>query len=82
MFKSVSDPDLVFKKGWIGIRSNWDQNDFERVVPTSMPTGSIPADNIQGESKKTGISGVLADFGNSFFQNVMAFNIIENFKIF
>ena len=37
---------------------------------------------IQGESKKTGISGVLADFGNFFFQNVMAANIIENFKIF
>ena len=25
---------------------------------------------IQGESKKTGISGVLADFGNFFFQNI------------
>ena len=37
---------------------------------------------IQGESKKTGISGVLADFGNFFFQNVMAANIIENFKNF
>ena len=37
---------------------------------------------IQGESKKTGISGVLADFGNFFFQNVMAANIIENFKKF
>ena len=38
--------------------------------------------DIQGESKKTGISGVLADFGNFFFQNVMAANIIENFKNF
>ena len=32
--------------------------------------------------KKTGISGVLANFGNFFFQNVMTANIIENFKNF
>ena len=33
-----------------------------------------------GWIRKNGISGVLADFGNFFFQNVMAANIIENFK--
>jgi len=33
-------------------------------------------------NKKSGISGILADFGNFFFQPVMAPNIIENFTIF
>ena len=37
---------------------------------------------LQGESKKSVISGILADFGNFFFQPVMATNIIENFTIF
>ena len=36
----------------------------------------------RGNKKKTEISGVLADFGNFFFQNVMAANIIENLKKF
>ena len=44
--------------------------------------GRYQRQNLQGESKKTGISGVLADFGNLFFQNVMAANIITNFKNF
>ena len=33
-------------------------------------------------NKKTGISGILADFCNFFLQPVMAANIIENFEIF
>ena len=35
-----------------------------------------------GLIKKGGISGILADFGNYFFQPVMATNIIENLTIF
>ena len=32
-------------------------------------------------NKKTGISGILADFGNFFIPNVMATSIIENLTI-
>ena len=39
-------------------------------------------EDILGEAKKSGISGILADFGNFSFQPVMATNIIENFSIF
>ena len=35
-----------------------------------------------GWIKKSGISGILADFGNFFSQSVLATNIIENFTIF
>ena len=34
---------------------------------------------VQGEARKSVISGILADFGNYFFQPVMATYIIENF---
>ena len=38
--------------------------------------------NYRVNQKKSVISGILADFGNFFFQPVMATNIIENFTIF
>ena len=42
----------------------------------------IDKDIYIGWIKKSVISGILADFGNFFFQPVMATNIIENFTIF
>ena len=37
---------------------------------------------MQGEAKKTGINGILADFAIFFSLTIMAFNIIENVTIF
>ena len=49
-------------------------------VPNLLKIGSDRENIYRVNKKKTGISGVLADFGNLFFQNVMAANIIENLK--
>ena len=46
--------------------------DFWKITDGFLCTGWI---------KKTGISGILADFGNLFIPNVMATSIIENITI-
>ena len=53
---------------------------FRPIFQRALTGGKTKS--IQGESKKRVISGILADFGNFFFQPVMATNIIENFTIF
>ena len=61
---------------------NTDHGTNITVCPGSSEPFYIVSYYIQGELKKTGISGVLADFGNFFFQTIMAANIIENFYNF